>query len=92
MKPLDSGVPMGDGDSGFARGSQLYHRHLNDPTPPTEFELLGRSWTLLSGVFAPVYTPVTKLFTTWLPFRKGGSLRPARTATTSRSRGPCEPV
>ncbi len=61
------------GDGGFLRGSQLHRRHLADPDPPGEFELLGRRWTLLRGVFSPVYTPVTGLFTSWLAFPAGGS-------------------
>jgi release factor glutamine methyltransferase len=59
---------------GFTRGSQLHRRHLEDPAPPDEFELLGRRWTLLRDVFSPVYTPVTELFTTWLPLPDGGSV------------------
>jgi release factor glutamine methyltransferase len=58
---------------GFARGQQLFRRHLNDPSQ-TDFELLGRRWTLLAGVFAPTYTPVTELFTTWIPYPLGGTL------------------
>lgn len=59
---------------GFTRGSQLHRRHLEDPAPLDEFELLGRRWTLLRDVFSPVYTPVTELFTTWLPLPDGGSV------------------
>jgi hypothetical protein len=49
---------------GFARGQQLFRKHLDDRGRETEFELLGRRWTLLPDVFAPTYTPVTELFTT----------------------------
>ncbi len=61
------------GDSGFSRGYALFQRHLDDPERPTEFELLGRSWDLLDGVFSPSYTPVTRLFTGWLPYPKDGT-------------------
>jgi release factor glutamine methyltransferase len=30
--------------------------------------MFGRDWTLLPGVFSPIETPVTELFTSWLPF------------------------
>ena len=58
---------------GFARGSQLYRRHLEHGEEPTEFDLLGRRWTLLPGVFAPTQTPITGLFTSWLPYPAGGT-------------------
>ncbi|ACU73333.1 methyltransferase small [Catenulispora acidiphila DSM 44928] len=38
-----------------------------------QFDLLGRSWTLLPGVFAPVHTTSTALFSSWLPFPPGGA-------------------
>lgn len=56
---------------GIARGRQLLRRHVADPAPPDEFELLGRTWTLRPGVFAPIHTPVTALFTSWLRFAAG---------------------
>lgn len=52
---------------GLARGLDLYRRSLATITDETEFELLGRGWTLLPGVFSPAHTPVTELFTSWLP-------------------------
>jgi methylase of polypeptide subunit release factors len=58
---------------GFARGSQLYRRHLEHSEEPSEFELLGRRWTLLPEVFAPTQTPVTRIFTSWLPYPVGGT-------------------
>jgi release factor glutamine methyltransferase len=57
---------------GFDRGWALYQRHL-DNSPSETFSLLGREWDLLDGVFAPNVTPVTELFTSWLPFPAGGS-------------------
>jgi release factor glutamine methyltransferase len=56
---------------GFARGLLLYDRHVNGP-PQHEFDLLGRCWTLLPGVFSPAQTPATRLFTTWLEYPAGG--------------------
>ena len=61
-------------ERGFARGQQLLRRHLDDSGRQTEFELLGRRWTLLPNVFAPTYTPVTELFTSWIPYPVGGTL------------------
>lgn len=57
---------------GFSRGRSLYQRHLDRPESET-FSLLGREWELLDGVFAPTLTPVTEIFTSWLPFPSGGS-------------------
>lgn len=61
------------GPDGLARGLDLYRRNVSDVSDPTEFELLGRRWTLLPGVFSPAHTPVTELFTSWLPFPHEGS-------------------
>jgi release factor glutamine methyltransferase len=58
---------------GLARGLDLYRRSVAAITDETEFELLGRSWTQLPGVFSPAHTPVTELFTSWLPFADGRS-------------------
>jgi methylase of polypeptide subunit release factors len=57
----------------MAAGAALTHRHGALEGRPDEFEMLGRSWTLLPGVFAPVHTATTELFSTWLPFPAGGS-------------------
>ncbi|HET9896228.1 MAG TPA: methyltransferase [Streptosporangiaceae bacterium] len=54
------------------RAFALYHRHL-DAEAPERFSLLGDEWELLDGVFAPTFTPVTELFTSWLPYPAGGS-------------------
>ncbi|RZD58835.1 SAM-dependent methyltransferase [Streptomyces albidoflavus] len=59
--------------TGFDRASDLLRRHTGDSGRPGEFTLLDREWELLDGVFSPTYTPVTGLFTTWLPFPDGGS-------------------
>lgn len=61
------------GSEGFERARALLLRHLDDENRPLEFELLGRRWSLVEGVFSPTYTPVTKLFTSWLPYPDGGS-------------------
>lgn len=53
------------------RAFALYNRHLD--AGPDRFSLLGEEWELLAGVFAPTFTPVTELFTSWLPYPVGGS-------------------
>jgi release factor glutamine methyltransferase len=59
--------------TGFKRGSDLLRRHQQDEQRAEEFTLLDRTWDLLEGVFSPAYTPVTELFTSWLPYPVGGS-------------------
>ncbi|HEX5404683.1 MAG TPA: methyltransferase [Pseudonocardiaceae bacterium] len=59
--------------AGFRRGSALLRRHMEDDQRPTEFTLLGRTWDLLDDVFSPTYTPVTELFSSWLPYPRGGT-------------------
>ena len=54
-------------------GAALTDRHGAIEGRPDEFFLLGRSWTLLPGVFAPVHTASTELFTSWLPYPAGGA-------------------
>lgn len=61
------------GDRSFARGQDLMQRTVREVTQPTTFALLGREWTLLPRVFSPMHTPVTELFTSWLPYPVGGS-------------------
>jgi len=60
-------------DTGMKRGMALMQQHLDDQERPRQFELLGRTWDLLEGVFCPSYTPVTELFSSWLPYPVGGS-------------------
>ncbi|OLE20075.1 MAG: methyltransferase [Catenulispora sp. 13_1_20CM_3_70_7] len=55
------------------RALSLYQRHLDTGAVPDRFSLLGQEWELLGGVFSPSFTPVTELFTTWLPYPVGGS-------------------
>lgn len=59
-------------DVGLKRGMALLQRHLDDQERPRQFALLGQTWDLLDGVFCPSYTPVTELFTSWLPYPAGG--------------------
>ncbi|RVU23856.1 methyltransferase domain-containing protein [Streptomyces antnestii] len=59
--------------TGFKRGSDLLRRHQQDEGRAGEFTLLDRTWDLLDGVFSPTYTPVTELFSTWLPYPEGGA-------------------
>jgi release factor glutamine methyltransferase len=51
----------------LARARDLLRRNANDASRPTEFTMFGRDWTLLPDVFSPIETPVTELFTRWLP-------------------------
>ena len=60
-------------ETGFRRGSTLLRRHIQDDDRPGEFTLLGQSWELLDGVFSPTYTPITELFSSWLPYPQGGA-------------------
>ncbi|MBP2326419.1 release factor glutamine methyltransferase [Kibdelosporangium banguiense] len=56
-----------------SRAQALFERNRETRGRPTEFTLLDRKWELLEGVFAPCYTPVTGLFTEWLPYPQGGT-------------------
>jgi release factor glutamine methyltransferase len=69
---------MTDTTAGPERGLLLYERHraqgsAGGSTTPREFELLGQTWDLSDGVFSPAMTPVTGIFTSWLPYPQGGS-------------------
>ena len=55
------------------RWKVVYELNRSDEDRPAEFELLERTWDLVPGVFSPTYTPVTRLFTSWLPYPEGGS-------------------
>jgi release factor glutamine methyltransferase len=55
------------------RAFALYRRNLDAAARPDRFTLLGEEWELLDGVFAPSFTPVTELFTRWLPYPQDGS-------------------
>jgi release factor glutamine methyltransferase len=54
------------------RGEYLFRLNTADPDRPDEFDLLGRSWDLLDGVFSPHYTVATELLTSWIPYPAGG--------------------
>lgn len=56
----------------FTRGLSLYQRHVDEEMRDS-FDLLGRSWLLFEGVFAPSATTVTEVLTGWLPFPRGGT-------------------
>ena len=58
---------------GFERGEDLMRRHLDRERVAVSFTLLGREWTLLPDVFAPTLTPVTELFSRWIPYPVGGT-------------------
>lgn len=55
------------------RGMYLLRKWQRENTSPTAFELLGREWDLLPGVFSPADAPATGLFTSWLHYPAGGS-------------------
>jgi release factor glutamine methyltransferase len=55
------------------RGMHLLRKWEQDNTAPTTFELGGREWDLLPGVFSPADAPATGLFTAWLPYSADGS-------------------
>ncbi|GAA2238693.1 hypothetical protein GCM10010232_26850 [Streptomyces amakusaensis] len=57
----------------FEIGRRLAALHSSLEERPKEFELLGRSWDLLPGVFAPVRTTSTEVFSAWLPYPPGGT-------------------
>ena len=59
-------------EAGFQRARSLFDHHLAG-AGTGEFELLGRRWQLHPGVFSPGLTPVTELFTEWLPYPDDGS-------------------
>lgn len=58
---------------GLERAQNLLRRHMEEVDAPVRFELLGREWELLPGVFSPVYTPITELLSAWIPYPVGGS-------------------
>jgi methylase of polypeptide subunit release factors len=66
-------VPVNTGSRSFARGEDLMRRHLDRERVTASFTLLGQEWTLLPDVFAPTLTPVTELFSTWIPYPVGGT-------------------
>ena len=51
----------------------VFSRHAQSEARPTEFEMLGLTWDLLEGVFVPVYTSSTELYSAWMPYPAGGS-------------------
>jgi release factor glutamine methyltransferase len=69
---------MTDTAAGPERGLLLYERHRaqragGGSATPRTFELLSQTWDLSDGVFSPAMTPVTGIFTSWLPYPPGGS-------------------
>jgi release factor glutamine methyltransferase len=59
--------------TGLQRGIQLLEKWERENTLPTTFDLNGREWDLLPGVFNPADAPATGLFTQWLRYPAGGS-------------------
>jgi release factor glutamine methyltransferase len=48
-------------------------RHARAEGRTEVFSLLGLDWDLLPGVFSPVQTATTELYSTWMPYLAGGS-------------------
>jgi len=65
--------PRSRSTTGFRRALTFLRRHAGYDAFPKQFELLGRRWTLLHGVFSPIDTPITELFTSWVPYPTGGA-------------------
>ncbi|MBU6530289.1 methyltransferase [Streptomyces mayonensis] len=63
--------PLADAQAPFETGLRLVDRHAHEGSP-REFAMFDLRWDLLPGVFAPVHTDSTELFTAWLPFPVGG--------------------
>jgi release factor glutamine methyltransferase len=57
----------------YAVGELLVNRYGGEEGRPSQFDLLGLRWDLLPGVFAPVCTASTELFSEWMPYPVGGS-------------------
>lgn len=73
-------------EQSFRGAQEMFRKMSEDPERLREFKLLDREWDLLPGVFAPIYTPVTELFTTWLLYSVGGtSLRWAQVLASQPS-------
>ncbi|MFD9905834.1 methyltransferase [Streptomyces sp. NPDC059063] len=59
-------------ESALARAGELLRRH-QETREVRSFTLLDREWELHPDVFSPDWTPVTELFTSWIPYPRGGS-------------------
>jgi release factor glutamine methyltransferase len=58
----------------FERGQWLVSTTGAAVAEPTTFSLLGRSWDLLPGVFAPPHCLSTRFFADSIPYPRGGTL------------------
>lgn len=63
---------MRDGLEKYAMGVRLADRHGAVEGRPGGFDLLDMRWDLLPGVFSPLHTASTELFTVWVPYPAGG--------------------
>lgn len=63
---------MRDGLEKYAVGVRLADRHGALEGRPGGFDLLDMRWDLLPGVFSPLHTASTELFTRWVPYPVGG--------------------
>ncbi len=59
-------------DPGFERAQRLLVEHQGRGREE-DVTVLGREWIVLPDVFSPALTPVTALFTSWLPCPLGGT-------------------
>jgi release factor glutamine methyltransferase len=59
-------------ETAYDVGLRLIDRHGQEELRPRRFDMLGLTWDLLPGVFAPVYTASTELFSRWMPYPLGG--------------------
>ncbi len=57
--------------SGVKSAAELLRRH-GDIVEPGRFELLGRTWDVLPGVYAPNLTHSAALYAEWVPYPLGG--------------------
>ncbi|MEV0278835.1 methyltransferase [Streptomyces sp. NPDC050610] len=61
-------------DPGMERSRELLRRHQEHTTrEPHTFTALRKKWDVFPGVFSPEFTPVTAMFTTWLPYPPDGA-------------------
>jgi release factor glutamine methyltransferase len=72
------GIVDQEADAGVDRRTHqvvvsVLRRHAQTEGRPTRFTMLGLDWDLMDEVFAPIYTPSTELYSTWMPFPVGGA-------------------
>lgn len=53
--------------------NRVLQLHARREGRPDRFTMLGLEWELMDGVFAPIYTTTTELYTRWIPYPNGGA-------------------